>query len=415
MSNSMAIAAVTMTLQAILTNGVTSDPDLNDTTVTLLPPDKARGTGTANQLNLFLYQVMRNATWSNFDMPRQVQPGETGMPPLPLNLWYLMTAFGRDNDATQPFGHRLLGRAASVMFDHAVLSAQEIKSATTVALPTSDLDLQMERVRITLQPLSVDEISKLWTGFATQYRLSMAYEVAVVLIESGLPAKTPLPVLTRGKGDSGIKSQPDLLSPVPNLTGILLPKSQTSARPGDVISLIGTRLDGTEVGVVFDHVDHLLTGRPVEIAVPAGPDATATQVRVTIPNDPVNWPAGFYAAEVWVKPVGEDARRQTNQQVFSLAPSFTISPVTASAGDIVYTVTASPEVRPTQKAFLLLGSLPIPADVHTAPTGTLTFHASAVAAGKYRVRLRVGGVDSILVDRTVMPPVFDAAQEVTVT
>src|SRR6185312_11398192 len=130
MSNSTAIAAVTMTLRAILTNGITSDPDLNDTTVPLL-----------------------------------------------LNLWYLVTAFGRDNDAVQPFGHRLMGKAASVLYDHPVLSAEEIKSATTAALPSTDLDRQIERVRITLQPLSLDEISKLWTGFATQYRLSAAYEV----------------------------------------------------------------------------------------------------------------------------------------------------------------------------------------------------------------------------------------------
>jgi hypothetical protein len=415
MSNSTAIAAVTMTLQAILTNGVTSDPDLNDTTVTLLPPDKARGASTANQLNLFLYQVIRNAAWANSDIPRQLQPGETGVPPLPLNLWYLLTAFGRDNDAVQPFGHRLLGKAASVMFDHPVLSAQEIKSATAVILPTSDLGLQMERIRITLQPLSADEISKLWTGFATQYRLSMAYEVAVVLLESDLPSKTPLPVLTRGKGDSGIGSQADVLSPLPELTGVVLPNSQTSARPGDVISLVGTRLDGTEVSVVIDHVDHLLTGGPVEIAIPAGTDATAKQVRFTIPNDPVKWPAGFYAVEVWVKPPGEDARRGTKQQMLSMAPSFTITPMTTGAGNIEYTVTVSPQVRPTQKTLLLLGSLPIPADEHATPAETLTFQASAVFAGKYRVRLRVGGVDSILIDRTKTPPMFDATQEVTVT
>jgi hypothetical protein len=237
----------------------------------------------------------------------------------------------------------------------------------------------------------------------------------VVLIESGLPIKAPLPVLTRGKDDSGIKSQADVLSPFPDLTGILLPKSQESARPGDVISFTGTRLDGTEVGVVFDHVDHLLTGGPIEIGVPAGPNATATQVTVTLANDPVKWPAGFYTVEVWVKPPGEDERRPTKQQVFAVAPSFSISPQTASAGDIQYTVTVSPQVRPEQKTSLLLGSISLPADDHPAPTGTLTFQAPAVVQGKYHVRLRVGGVDSILVDRTGAVPVFDPSQEVTVT
>ena len=118
MSNSLAIAAVTATLQSILQQNVVLDPDLNDTTVTILPLDRARGTNTHNQINLFLYMIVRNAAWVNADMPRQVKPGEVAISPLPLNLYFLMTAFGRDDDATQPFGHELLGKAMSVFYDH---------------------------------------------------------------------------------------------------------------------------------------------------------------------------------------------------------------------------------------------------------------------------------------------------------
>ena len=193
MSNSTALAAVTATLQFILQNGITSDPsqpELGDTRVTTLPPDKARGNLTINQLNLFLYQVLPNSAWRNRDMPKQVQPGETGMPPLPLNLYYLITAFGQHDDSTQPFSQQVLGKAMSLLHDHCLLSAADIQSATSGALPESDLDKQAERVRITLQPLSVEEISKLWTGFATQYRLSAAYEVAVALIVRGVVPST---------------------------------------------------------------------------------------------------------------------------------------------------------------------------------------------------------------------------------
>jgi hypothetical protein len=413
MSNSLAIAAATTTLQQILTTGVTADPDLNDTIVTILPLDKARGNNTNNQLNLFLYQVLRSAAWNNRDMPRQVQPGETGMPPLPLNLWYLLTAFGRDNDATQPFGHQLLGKAMSVLHDHAVLSPEDIKNATAATLPRADLDRQLERVRITLQPLSIDEISKLWTGFATQYRLSAAYEISVALIESTLPVKTPLPTLTRGKSDEGISSQPDLRSPFPNLTGIVIPNQNPSARLGDKISLVGDRLDGTNIGAVFNHP---LWAAPVEIAVPAGPDATATQVNVTIPNQPAVWPAGFYSVSVAVQRSGDSFRRTTNQVALALAPSITITPASApAAGNITYTVTVAPEVHSEQRVSLLLGSQEILADAHPAQTGTLTFQSGPITAGDYFARLRVDGVDSLLVDRTVQPPVFDPTQKVTVT
>src|SRR5450631_1451520 len=247
MSNALAIAAVTATLKNLL-QAITADGDLNDASVTILPLDKARGTNTANQLNLFLYQIQRNPAWVNSDMPRQVQPGETGIPPLPLNLWYLLTAFGKNDDSdnsAQAYGHHVLGRAMSILHDHPVLSAADIITATHTLLPASDLDRQIERIRITLQPLSVDEIYRLWTGFATPYRLSAAYEVAVTLIESTRTARAPLPVLTRGQNDKGIASQPDLTPPYPALTAIAPPNKQPSARLNDLVTLSGNNLDGT--------------------------------------------------------------------------------------------------------------------------------------------------------------------------
>jgi len=65
MSNPLAIAAVTATVRNMLLSDVTSDPDLADTTVTTQAPDRARGTLTSNQLNVFLYQTMLSAAWRN--------------------------------------------------------------------------------------------------------------------------------------------------------------------------------------------------------------------------------------------------------------------------------------------------------------------------------------------------------------
>ena len=412
MSNSLAIAAVSTTLQSILTKAVGADPDLNDAVVTLQPLDKARGNITSNQLNLFLYQVLRSAAWTNQSIPRQSQPGESPAPLLPLNLWYLLTAYGRDDDATQPFGHQLLGRAMSVLNDYPILSPDDIRSATTASLPRADLDKQIERVRITLQPLSVEDISKLWTGFATQYRLSAAYEISVALIESTLPAKTPLPVLTRGKGDQGVVSQADLSSPFPSLSAANPPGSQPSVNLGDTLTLIGEHLDGTNVSIVFNHS---VWTTPVQIAIPPGPAATATRVQVAIPHSPSVWPAGFYTVQVMVQRPSESYLRSTNLVTFSLAPSITISPASAASGSIIYTVTSVPDVWPQQRVSLLLGSQEIAAGAHTSQANSFTFAAEAVTPGDYFVRLRVDGVDSLLVDRSVTPPVFDLTQMVTVT
>ena len=96
------------------------------------------------------------------------------------------------------------------------------------ALAASDLAEQVELIKITPQPMSTEEASKLWTAFQTNYRPSAAYHVSVVLIE-GAATRSPLPVLTRGKPDpvpsreSGIISQPDLLPPFPTLQKVTPP------------------------------------------------------------------------------------------------------------------------------------------------------------------------------------------------
>ena len=411
MSNAAAIAAVTLTLQSILGDGVRADPNLNDTTVSVLPPDKARGNNNNNQLNLFLYQLLPDAAWRNMNIPSQVASGETGNPPLPLTMHYMLTAFGRDNDTSVPFGHYVLGQAMSVLFDHALLGPDEIKNATTVALPGSDLHRQVERVRITLQPLSLEEISKLWTGLATQYRLSVIYEVSVALIESTRASRTPLPVLTRGPKDQGVLGQASLISPFPALEDIQFPNRQIAARLNDILVLTGQHLDGSAVGVVFNHP---LWNAPIEIAPLAG--GTATYLQVQLPNSPTTWPAGFYTVAVMVQRPGETVRRATNQLSLAVAPRITIAPAsTPQAPSIVYMVNCDPEIRPEQRASLLIADAEVLADPHATQTATLTFTGTNIQPGSYFVRLRVDGVDSLLVQRDVTPPAFDPTQQVIVT
>lgn len=404
MSNALAIAAVTATLESILGTNVHADPDLNDTAMTTLPPDKARGAVTSNQLNLFLYQILPNAAWRNQDYAPVVKPGETGMPPLALTLHYLITAYGRENDNSQPFDHHLMGRAMSTLYDHALLGPDEIK----LAFPGSDLERQVERVRITLQPLSVEEISKLWTGFATQYRLSVAYEVSVALIESTQPTKTPLPVLTRGPQDKGNTSHGNLIPPFPALDTVTPPANQPSAKLGDTLTLAGFMLDGTNVGVVFNNN---IWAAPVEIAPLAG--GTATQIAVTIPNTPAVWPAGIYTVVVMVQRPGETYRRSTNVLSFSIAPAMTFTPQNASPGSVTFAVTTTPQVWPGQRVSLLVSDQEIPAPDVTAQTNSFSFVAT-LTAGVYYLRLRVDGVDSLLVNQSVTPPLYDSTQLVTI-
>jgi hypothetical protein len=178
MSNALAIATVTATLRHLLDRGLNAVPGV---VVSTRPPDKARENCKGNQLNLFLYKTTPNAAWRNFDAPRPA--GEVaGRPLLALNLHFLLSVYGQDDDDAEPFSHRLLGEAMRFLHDHTVIEPDALREA----LPGSDLHLQTERVRITHEPMTIDEMSKLWTTFQTPYRLSVSYEVSTVLIESSL-------------------------------------------------------------------------------------------------------------------------------------------------------------------------------------------------------------------------------------
>jgi Pvc16 N-terminal domain len=420
MSNGKAIAAVTASLRALLSAKL-HDPLATDPNVTTFSPDKAHD-DTGDRVNLFLYHTQVEPSWRNTDLPRQNKPGETGHPPLPLNLYYLLTAFSNDKDEVH--SHRLLGLAMSVLHDHPLLDPSQIKDViendpNLTDLRDSDLHEQIERVRITLQPLSVEEISKLWTAFQTQFRTSVSYQISVVLIESQRPAKTPLPVLQRGKGDTGVSSQADVTAPIPPFPGLLsidLPPGQTSARLGDVITLNGYHLDGAPVAVRLSN-PNLTAPPPVTIK-----DQKPGSIQIQLDDVPANWVAGFYTVAV---DIGTGADLQTtNELPLAIAPIIVKQPpafplpldVTRNADQSAdVDLKTSPQVQPRQRAALLLGDREVFAEPHPAATDTLTFKIPNAPLGDRFLRLRVDGVDSLLVlyppDK---PPVFDPDQKVTI-
>jgi hypothetical protein len=413
MSNSLAIAAVTATLQKMLSDtqggitatlppGVPTNLGLSTVSVTTKPLDKARDTtANDNQVNIFLYQTLPNAALRNMDMVRQVRPGETALPPVALTLHYLLSAYAKDDNDT--VAQIVLGQAMRIFHDNAVLDQQAIKDA----LAGNDLYEQVERVRLTQFPLSSDEIAKLWTAFQTQYRISAAYKADVVLIESRQASRTPLPILMRGPGDGGVSAQADLTPPFPAISDVEPPKQQASAKLGDSLTISGFHLDGDTVSVRFS--SSRLT---VPRVVPA--TGTAQEVTVTVPNDQANLPAGFYTVAVIVTKAGQPDR-STNEFPLQIAPVVSnINQQSPSPGNVTLTLTCSPEVQPGQRVSLLFGNLEILAQPFAAQTGTFDFEVTA-ANGDYFLRLRVDGVDSLLVDRTVTPPRFDPTQKVTIT
>ena len=277
MSNNAAIAAVTASLTNMIQAAVAADPTVSSGTVTARPPDRARLGAPVNQINLFLYRTSIDAAWRNQDPPA-IRPGEIGQPPLPLVLSYLITAYGEDDD--EILAHRLLGIAMGVLNDRPVLSRAQIASA--LPPPGSDLQNQVERVRITPDPRPQDEISRMWTTFNTGYRLSVSYDAAVVLIDSTRPVVAAPPVLTRGAQDTGPAAAGTLY---PQLQMAVPPNQQPAAQPGDVLTLTGSYLSA----ISAVQITHPLAAQPLELTPLT---LTASQVTVQLP-DPPQLPAGI--------------------------------------------------------------------------------------------------------------------------
>lgn len=442
MSNALAIAAVTTSLVNLISTKIGADPSQNlppGIGVTAQPPDAANNdTNFTHQVNLFLYHVMPNAAWRNMPIPAR---GDSAQPPLALNLYYMITAYARDlGDIGDIQSHNVLGRVMRVLFDHPVLSSADI------TMPGSDVESQIDRIRITMQPLTIEELYRLWTGFQTQYRLSVSYEVSVILIESSRAVSAPLPVLKLGVTGRGATVVPDMF-PYPVLFSVqlenaVLPLSPGSfgglnpanvppiVLPGDKLVIQGHRLSGPQVNVSF-------ASAAATPAIPIVPDAnTGESITVTIPPDITDgkWPYGYYTLSVVITtpnaiPGQPPQVQTTNALTFALAPQIDMNTQPTATRDATGKVTimlnSVQQVLPTQNVSLLLNDLEVlPSGVRTVMTNALSFAGQNIPAGNYLMRLRIDGVDSFPFVRTGYPqqpfdpiknpPVFDPNQRITI-
>jgi hypothetical protein len=409
MSTSAAMATVTATLQHLLSNVAPG------ATVTTQPPSLARNGESGEQLNIFLYSTHYDAAFRNSPLPAETRNGEHGYPPLPLVLKYLITSYGLNEDDIS--GQQLMGQAMSLLHDHPLLGRSDIIGIT----PDSNLHEQIERIRITPDTLSLDDMSKLWTTFqSAEYRLSTGYEASVVLIESTRTRRAPLPVLKRGEGDSG----PDVVAaPASSLSGLRFPDQKPSAEIGDEVTIFGERLSRNDTKARFRHAQQ---PAPIDIELNAGAYDNELTLRLpALADDPevgAKWPAGFYALSLVTERV-DTPTWVSNSISMPLSPTvLSISPASAAAGDVSITLECLPQIRTGQRVALLFGdrtiepdSITTPSDPTASTTIDFTVTNAIASATPYVLRLRVDGVDSIPVDFSGDAPQFADDQKVTIT
>lgn len=175
MSDYTGIREASLTLKARLTEAFIDDPQLNalftamNYKVSLKSPKEMRtGNPPEKGLSVWLYQLERSAELTNRPAVR-ISPTELRRPPLPINLHYLFTPIAEQTETEQV----IIGKVLQVLND-----------GTTVAPDPARPELR-ETLRISLETLDLESITRVWTALEAPYELCMSYLVHVIDVESG--------------------------------------------------------------------------------------------------------------------------------------------------------------------------------------------------------------------------------------
>lgn len=410
MSNYLAIATVTATLQRTLQ--ATVQVDVDGARVTTVRPDNV-GSGTPETgVNLYLYQVVPNPTWGNADLrSRNTEGNFAKRPQVALDLYYLVTCYGNEIEL-EP--QRLMGSIVRTFQAKPVLTRETIQDtvadSTFSYLADSNLSEQIETVKLTPLSMSMEELSNIWTVFLqTPHALSIAYMGSVVLIESDEIPKRALPI--RDRRFNVIPNQPAIEKIIDEAgTRQLIVADST-------VLIQGKQLKGDDTQVRIGGVEVT----PSEVS--------KTQIVVQLSSVPRNvLKAGVQGLQVVHRPSGSTSlvRRypiESNVAAFVLHPTITNISVSylrfLSADDLrkaEVTVQVDVTINRTQRIGLALNELSLEnpaaytfkASPLNADSNQIRFSIYDVKPGEYLVRVQVDGAQSLLtVDKDPDSPTFD--------
>jgi hypothetical protein len=394
MSNALAIATVTATLQQQLT-GALATAGVAGAQVKMLRPDAPSGLPNPG-VNIFLYQVTLNPAWRNADLPtRQADGSLLRRPQAAMDLHYLLTFHGDDAALDQ---QRLLGAVVRQLHATPVLSRDAVRQGQSnfAFLANADLADQVELVRIRPANLSLDELSKLWSIFPdADYVLSAVYVAGVVLIvtDDTPPAAAPVPRRPSVTTAPFAPAVIDAVEPQP---------VELAPSPPTPITLVGANLDPN------DEVAFSTPGKPDPIPGTTGPGPGGARLMVFLPaglRPGVNAVRLTQLAPAVSPPAVARPLAQSNAALFLLRPTIVSLAPGSPAGSIIAVV--SPPVGPQQQVSLLLNEAAAPAAAfllkagpHPAETDTFVFNVANLPRASpptvYLARIRVDEAESRL-------------------
>ena len=205
------------------------------------------------RLNWFLYRVSPDLAYRNMEPPRTGWRTDRGNPPLALRLSYLLTAFpakGNNGGDQEQFAHAGLAAVMRAVHENGIVGEGSPVLTPPLAALVRPL---IEPLRIVLEDLDLEAVTKTWTAASQPIRLSVGYQVSVVIVQTTKTHVAGPPVKTVR------------IAVPPSMGPRFASMSPARASLGDEIDV---EVEGLTAGVTFTLVH--------EAEDPAGPDWTMT-------------------------------------------------------------------------------------------------------------------------------------------
>jgi hypothetical protein len=382
MSNSFAIAAVTEAIGYLL--------DYNGVAVSARPPDAQNSTDS--RVNIFLYQVTPNPGYRELDAPARASGGElVRKQRVALDLHYLLTAYGSGDDELA--AQRTLAEAVRVLHENPVLARDLVEDAINnpvfvlADIESADLAEQVELVKVTMQNLSLEDLTKIWSSFfkTGSYRISVAYKATVVLLDGKSEPRPTMPVRKLGSYVYASCS--------PQITYVD-PQMVPWTQGGATLKIVGRSLKADQIRIDF--------GTGADLAAMPEPDsARPGELQVTVPDDMAPGIKQVRVLHPLMLGEPEEPHRglESNTALFAVVPVITeVGPSPVARGDKL-TVKFRPAVARGQDIKVILSTyMPLEPEWPSGDPDTADELQVIIPpdyeAKELPVRIRVDGVES---------------------
>jgi Pvc16 N-terminal domain len=175
MSDYKVIADAGDSLINVLWAEIQTDPDLaalisDKSLISLESPATHEHDNDTALLSIYLYRIVEDPHMKNGGTVTGTGAKQRQRP-LALDLFYLVTPLLKAPRDQQI----VLGKVMRVLYDHPTLDGADLAGS---------LAGSGEAMRVILNPLSLEEIARVWQALEISYRLSVCYTVRVAMLDS---------------------------------------------------------------------------------------------------------------------------------------------------------------------------------------------------------------------------------------